>query len=227
MIQFNLLPDIKQEFVKVNRTKHAVVIISILVSVVLVIIFLLLLSWDGLQKKNLNDINSDINTSKTKLLGTNDLNQILTIQNQLNALPALESQDPMVSNIFGYLSEITPDAATISTLSTDYGQHTMQISGDADSLATINVFADTLKFTTYSVVGSKQTKPAFSDVVLSAFGVQGGDTTYTLSLDFDPALFSSASKVALTVPSKTTTRSETEQPTDLFKQTTKATTTGN
>lgn len=221
MIQFNLLPDIKQEFVKVNRLKRTVIVIAVLVSASLLVIFVLLLSWDGLQKKNLSDINRDIATNESQLTSTPNLSKILTIQNQLNSLPALEQQDPVTSRLYGYLSQITPTAATISTFNADFGQHTADLSGDADSLATIDVFADTLKFTTYTVAGKSTTgQKAFSNVVLSAFSTSGADATYTLTFDFDPALFSNANtSVTLTVPPEVTTRSVIDQP--LFKQTAK------
>lgn len=221
MTQVNLLPDIKQEFVKVNRTKRMAIAIAILVSIVLLIIFVLLLAWDGLQKKNLHDINHDISTNKSQLTGMSNLNKILTIQNQLSSLPALDSQKPVTSRLFSYLSQITPINVTISTLNADFGLHTMIITGNADSLTSVNVFADTLKFTTYSVSGqTNQTKPAFSSVVLSAFAVTTNGTTYTLTFNFDPNLFSSSDKITLTVPTEVTTRSETDQPADLFKKTT-------
>jgi hypothetical protein len=220
MIQFNLLPDIKQEFVKVNRTKRIVIIISVLASAALLLVFILLLSWDGLQKKNLSDINKDIATNKSTLTGTSDLNGILTIQNQLNSLPALYKQDPVASQLFGYLTQITPSTATISSLTINFGQDSVQISGSADSLATVNVFADILKFTTYSLSSpAGATSPtAFSNVVLSSFSVGTADTgtAYSFTFNYVPTLFSSSS-VNIYVPPKTTTRSVIDQPTVLFK----------
>jgi hypothetical protein len=220
MIQVNLLPDVKQEFVKVNRTKRMVIAVSALVASVLLLIFILLLTWDGLQKKNLNDIDSDITTNKSQLTGMTNLSKILTIQNQLTSLPALDAQKPVVSRLFNYLSQITPTSATISSFNVDFGAHTAIITGNADSLATINVFADTLKFTTYSTGGKTGQTLAFSDVVLSAFAVTNTGTTYTLTFNYNPSLFDSSDQITLTVPTEVTTRSETDQPADLFKKAT-------
>jgi hypothetical protein len=219
MIQFNLLPDIKQEFVKVNRTKRVIIAICVLASLVVIVILILLLTWDGLQKKNLHDINNDISTNKSQLTNMPNLNKVLTVQNQLTSLPALYSKNPVTSRLFTYLSNITPVSATISQLSSDYAADTMSITGGADSLATVNVFADTLKFTTYSIAGQSNAKTlAFSDVVLSSFSVTDKGVTYTLTFNFDPNLFNSTDQISLNVPSEVTTRSETQQPTDLFQQ---------
>jgi hypothetical protein len=226
MIQFNLLPDIKQQFVKVNRTKRMVIAISILLSAVVVVMFILLLVWDGLQKKNLDDINNDIGTSKSQLTSTPNLSKILTIQNQLNSLPALYNQNPAVSQLFGYLTQITPTTATISQLNTDFTQHTLSISGNADNLGTVNIFADSLKFATFSIAGqSSQNTLAFSDVVLSSFAVTDTGVTYTLTFTFNPDLFDVSDQVTLTVPAEVTTRSVTQQP-DLFKKSTTSSTGG-
>jgi hypothetical protein len=226
MIQFNLLPDIKQEFVKVNRTKRTVIVVCVLVSTLLLVVFILLLSWDGLQKKNLRDINNDISTNRSQLTSTANLSKVLTIQNQLSSLPVLEKQNPVASRLFGYLSQITPTTATISTLNVDFTAHTVEITGNADTLATVNVFADTLKFTTYSLPGqATSTASAFSSVVLSSFAVNNTGVTYTLDFSYDPTLFSSSTNTGLTVPTEITTRSDIDQPTDLF-QTTRSTTNG-
>jgi hypothetical protein len=220
MIQFNLLPDIKQQFVKVNRTKRMVIAISILVSIVVLILFILLLTWDGLQKKNLNDINNDITTNKAQLLGTQNLSKILTIQNQLNSLPALYKQSPVVSRLFGYLTQVTPTSATISQLDANFTVNTLSITGAAPDLGTVDVFADTLKFSTFSIAGQpNQTPLAFTDVVLTTFSVTNTGVTYTLTFNFNPDLFSANDKVTLTVPPEVTTRSVTQQP-DLFKKNT-------
>ena len=61
-------------------------------------------------------------------------------------------------------------------------------------------------------------------MVLSNFG-RAEATTYTIEASFDPVIFSQLSDVELTVPQKTTTRSTTEQPTDLFTQDTSSETT--
>lgn len=218
MIQFNLLPDVKQQFVKVSRTKRLVIAISILVSIVAIVLFILLLTWDGLQKKNLDDINNDISTNKSQLLSTPNLSKILTIQNQLNSLPALYKQNPVVSQLFNYITQITPTSATISELDVNFTQNTLSISGDANNLGTVDMFADTLKFATFTNVNQPgQTPLAFSSVVLATYAVTNTGATYTLTFNFNPALFNVSDQVTLTVPPEITTRSVTQQP-DLFKK---------
>lgn len=221
MIQFNLLPDIKQEYIKAQRQKHLIVFISTITSIAAIsLLVVLILVVDVWQKKSISDLNGDIKTNSSQLSATKDLNKILTVQNQLNSLGPLHDKKAVATRLFDYISTLTPSNATISKLSIDYAQNTMIVSGNADALSTVNTYVDTLKFTTYKASGSTAAaKNAFSKVVLASFGKTNDTTTYTVTAVFDPAIFSENSSVDLTVPKITTTRSAIDQPTDLFKQT--------
>jgi Tfp pilus assembly protein PilN len=201
MIQFNLLPDVKQEYVNARRTKQLVVLVSFVVSAASIgIMLLLLLTVDVVQKKSLNDANTDIKRYSAQLKAVPDLDKILTVQNQLNTLTGLHDQKPVVSRTFGYLSQLTPGNVSISSYNADYAANTITISGDAPSLDEVNVYVDTLKATKYRTDDSDATKKAFSSVVLSTFGRDTKGASFTLSIGFDAAIFSSTSNVTLIVP---------------------------
>jgi hypothetical protein len=219
MIQFNLLPDIKIQYLKARRQKHMVLLGSAVVSIASIAALVVLISIVFvLQKKNISDLSRDINTTSSQLQSTKDLTKMLTVQNQLRALPSLHDGKPVVNRLFGYITQSTPTAASISRLNADFAQQIMVISGSADSLETINTFVDTLKFTTYHVSkNASQEKPAFANVVLSSFGRDSKGASYTINLKFDPTIFSEQDEITLTVPKKVTTRSETEQPSALFQ----------
>lgn len=219
MIQFNLLPDIKQQYLKAQRQKHLVVFISTIASAVsigiFVILFLVVQVW---QRQSINDLNSDIKTYSNELKNTEDLDKILTVQNQLKSLPGLHDEKAVSSRTFGYITQLTPQSASISKLELNFDENKLTISGSADALSTVNAYVDTLKFTKYTTNDDQpQTNSAFSSVVLSAFGRTATETTYTITATFDPVIFSQQQEVTLTVPKITSTRSVTEQPSDLFK----------
>lgn len=202
MIQFNLLPDVKQEFVKTRRLKRLVTLISIAVSVVAIVVLLLLLATvDVVQKKSLKDLNSDIKTYSTKLKAVPDLENVLTVQNQLNTLTSLHDQKVVTSRLFTYISQVTPPDASISKLSVDYSANTITITGEAPTLDAVNGYIDTLKATKYKTdaTNSDSTK-AFSAIVLTSFGRDSKGATYTINMTFDPLIFNSANKVTLIVP---------------------------
>lgn len=219
MIQFNLLPDIKQQYLKAQRQKHLVMFVSTVAIIAAVAIFVvLLLVVQVWQKKSISDLNSDIKRYSSELSNTNDLNKILTVQNQLKSLTALHDKKAVANRTFSYITQVTPEKASISKLNLDFALNTISISGSADSLETVNTYVDTLKFTKYKTSGdTSQSGNAFTNVVLSTFGRTGTGATYTITASFNPVIFSEDESVSLNVPQTTTTRSVTEQPTDLFQ----------
>ncbi|HVW22913.1 MAG TPA: hypothetical protein VHB51_00240 [Candidatus Saccharimonadales bacterium] len=220
MIQFNLLPDVKMAYIKAQQTRRLFMSISVIASGVAVFLLVVsLISVDVVQKKNLHDLNHDIDTNAKELQDTPQLSKVLTIQNQLNVLTSLHNQKPAANRLFGYLSQVTPSKATISNISVDFTAHSMSITGNANALSTINTFIDSLKFTTYDM-GDGQSTKAFSSVVLSSFAVATGSNpaSYTITLSYDPNIFTNTDNVTLTVPQTITTRSVIDQPSDLFEQ---------
>lgn len=216
MIQFNLLPDVKLNYIKAKKTKRMAILISVgCGGTALAIVLLLFLAVNVFQKQHLRDLNSDIAKYSQQLRGTKDLDKILTIQNQLKSLPALHDGKVVSSRLFVFLSQLTPSKATISKSNIDFTTNKLTINGSADDISTINKFADTLKFTTYTA-GDKKGN-AFSNVVLTNFNRDNNGTSYQLDMSFDPAIFDNAQDAKLTVPSIISTRSETEKPTDLFQ----------
>lgn len=229
MIQFNLLPDIKLTYIKARRTKHLVIVTSIVVGAVsLGILILLYMGVAVFQKKHLNDLTQDIKNRTTELQSTADLDKMLTVQNQINSLTALHKDKPVMSRLFTYIPQITPNSVSIQKLDLDYRQSTINITGNADAISTINKFVDTLKFTKYATADKPEdtSRSAFSKVVLGSFSLNPNEkdpkkkATYQISLHFDTTIFDDANGVTLVVPKITSTRSETEKPNPVFDKST-------
>ncbi len=201
MIQFNLLPDVKQEYLKAKRTKQLVVMISVITSgAALALLVLLLVTVDVVQKKSINDADDDITTYSKQLKAIPNIDKILTVQNQLNTLTGLHDGKAVSSRLFGYLGQLTPGTVSLSSLAVDYAANTLTLTGSATALDQVNVYADTIKATTYTTKDADTESTAFSDVVLSDFSRDSKGTAYTLTLSFKPEIFSSVSDVKLIVP---------------------------
>ena len=222
MIQLNLLPDVKMAFIKARRTKYLVLMTAILAAgASLAIMIVLLLAVNVLQKNHLKRVNKDIKDHTSELQKDPDLTRVLTVQNQLKSLPGLYSQNPVTSRMFGYLGQIVPAQVNITDLEFNFTLHTVQITGTADTLDRVNIFADTIKYTNYTTQKDpKNSVKAFSDVVLTSFARTVSNATYTINANFDQTIFDSNQIVTLSVPpNKITTRSQTDQPSDsLFKK---------
>ena len=226
MIQFNLLPDVKLEYIKAQSMRRLILGISVLVGVVAVVILGLLIGANQLGKKHLSDLSRDIASESHKLQNEPQINNILTVQNQLQSLSTLHGGKPAVLRTFDYLNRLTPAHISITSYSTDLKADTVIITGTADSLSTVNQYVDTLKFTTYTIsdVTTPTKPPAFSNVVLSSFGLVSGSkadqaASFSVSLKYDPAIYDITKSVTLIVPNLVTTRSGNNQPSDLFSAT--------
>lgn len=222
MVQFNLLPDVKLEYLKAQRTKRSVMMASIsLTSLAVFVLILLFLIVNVFQKQHISNLDDDIQSKISQLEAVEDLDRVLTVQNQLNSLTQLHEGRPAASRLYDYLVQLTPQDAKISEVSVDFAANSITISGSAGSLETVNRFTDILKFTEYS--DGELSERAFSGVVLSEFGVeQGGNsshgrTSYSIQFAYQPAIFDNTKTVSLQVPSIISTRSVVETPTDLFE----------
>lgn len=213
MIQFNLLPDVKLEYVKAQRTKHAVVSGAVIATGVAVVIFLLLfVAVHVVQKKIMSDQTADIKRYHQELKETADLDKILTIQNQLLSLTDLHAAKPAAVRTFGMLQQMTPANVSLASISTDFEEETISISGSAPSLDVVNVMVDTLKYTTYEDADVNGEK-AFSEVVMAQFNRGSDGAKFTITAKYDTNIFDSARRVQFKVPPQVTTRSVIDQPT--------------
>lgn len=216
MIQVNLLPDVKLQYLKARRLQRTVILISVIVVAVSLVLFtILFLTVNVWQKSRINSISDDINTVSAEIQNTPELNRILTVQNQLVSLSGLHDEKPATKRLFGYLARVTPQSVRISKVNIDHETNAIIINGSTDNLQSVNKFVDTLKFTKYRLNPDEEAElsNAFSNVVMKNFGRDKKGANYTLELEYDPAIFvNTESKLALVVPKITTTRSVTELP---------------
>jgi Tfp pilus assembly protein PilN len=216
MIQINLLPSIKAEYVKAQRTKRTVITVSIIaIGVSLGIVGILASIAYGAQNLQLSNLQKDIEKSEQNIKAVPDLDKILTIQNQLVALTPLHDAKPVMSRLFTYLQQTTPDSVTLEKYSIKNDELTWTVDGEASSIELINKYVDTLKFTEIATTqeGQEPTR-AFSEVVLSSFAKSQDGYTYSIAFKFNDQLFSSGNPdIKLVVPNIVTTRSQTQLPT--------------
>ena len=221
MIQFNLLPDIKMQYVRAKRNKRLVMLVAIIASVASLALFIVMFfSVHVVQNTHISNLTEDINAKNDELKSIENLDKILTIQNQLQNLTALHDKKPVAERLYGYLRQLVPVDVTISKLNVDFETSIISFEGASNPFSTVNQFIDTLKFANFATgeqsneVAAEQF--AFQDVVLDRFSVEDESASYSISAKFDPAIFSSDSNVRLIIRNQITTRSETEKP--LFKE---------
>jgi Tfp pilus assembly protein PilN len=212
-VQFNLLPDVKLDYEKVHRTKHQIIIIAAVVAAASVGILFIMLSFTVALNQSLKNADKDIKKYTTEVQKTPNLDDMLTVQNQLQALPGIHENKHATSRIFTYLPQITPTNVNISKSTLSFDDNKLELTGTTDSLASVNKFIDTIKYTEYQIKGSDTLTKAFPTALLTSFGVDAKGANYVISVDFDPILFSNKDNVTLVVPKQTTTHSVLNDPT--------------
>lgn len=104
MIQLNLLPAVKEQYIKTERLKR-LVFSSSLIAIIAAIAtagFLASIVY-GAQKVKLSSLDKSITESSKKISDIKDLDKILTIQNQLNSLTGLHDKKVITSRLLGIL----------------------------------------------------------------------------------------------------------------------------
>jgi Tfp pilus assembly protein PilN len=214
-VQFNLLPNIKLDYLKAERSKRTIFTISVIVAAIAFGLFIVIfLTVDGIQKKQLSNADNTAATTTQQLKAMPGLSQIVTVQNQLQTLSTLHHNKHAVARLFGYITQTTPVDVKVGSLTLDFTTNTLDVNGTASSQAAVNKFIDTLKFTTYTTGTQTASLNAFTSVEESSFSIATGSVNYSLTIKFDPVLFSNNVTAApkLNVPSLTTTRSAIDDP---------------
>lgn len=218
MIQFNLLPDVKLEYIRSTRLKRTVVMVSMMVSgAALAVLVILFMGVVVFQKNHLGNLSEDITKKSDQLRKTPDLNKVLTVQSQLTSLNDLHDTKGITSRLPDFITKVTPTAASISSVTISIKTNTLSVTGGADALSTVNTFVDTLKFTNYKLASNPaEAKKAFKDVVLTSFTKQDKSVSYHLDFKYEPVIFAGNDDVSLEIPPGVTTRSTLEKPTAVF-----------
>lgn len=117
MIQFNLLPDVKKEYIKAKKTKRLIIsIATITIISSLAITSFLFVIVQVFQKNNIEDLSADINSEISSIESIPGLEKILTVQNQLGNLQTLHEGKPVASKLFAYFGLLKPADVKISSI---------------------------------------------------------------------------------------------------------------
>lgn len=225
MIQFNLLPDIKKEYITAKKTKALVIssaIITTMAAVGLSILFFLYVTF--IQQLQISLISGDIKKKSDTLNGVQDLSKYLTIQNQLSALPDLHAQKGAYSRLFTFLPILNPSAPNnvkLTTLQFSQADKTMVFTGSTATFESLNIFVDTLRNAEISYkepgVATIKKEKMFDSVAVENSVLSRVSNTilvsFTIQTIYKDAVFDIHNDgVTATIPTITTTQSITESP---------------
>lgn len=225
MIQLNLLPDLKKEFINAQKTKHLVISSSIIVTLAAIGISALLFFYVNFgQQFQITLITNSINDKSQELSAVPDVDQYLTIQNQLAALDPLHAEKGIYSRLFSFLNVLNPSPpnninlgnAQVSTV-----ENAIIFTGNSGSFEALNVFIDTLKNAQveYKANGEGELvkEAMFSQVLTQSSGLAKANSqtvvSFTVKAIYTPQVFNALNTdVKAIVPNITTTQSVTGAP---------------
>lgn len=171
MIEINLVPDVKQELLKAQRVRSAVISVAIFVAIVAIGLVVLLGVWVfGVQAARGAISDNTIKDQSQKLMNVPDISNTLTIQNQLSLLSQLHDSKHVDSRVFDVLSTINPpepNDVAITKLALDSTAKTIAISAQAaNGYPALDVFKKTINATTfqYTQDGQNQSVPLASSM---------------------------------------------------------------
>jgi hypothetical protein len=212
MVQLNLLPDVKLEYIKTKRTKRLVLGISLIVIGASVGLFVLMFSFVSIAQKNhIKKVEKDTDRYISEIQNTPGVNEILTVQNQLNVVNTKHTEKPAAIRVLPYIYQVLPTGTKINTLTADFKASTITLDGVTTDINAVNKIVDSFKFAKYKSESGTEGTP-FSEVVLDGYSTDKSETSFSVTMKFDPIIFNNVEKVTITIPNQETTRSYTEKP---------------
>ena len=134
MIEINLLPNVKRELLKTRAMRNRVISISFLVggaSIAAVVVLALILGSQIAAEAVQNGVIKDRND---KLMAVEDLNKVVTIQNQLTKINEQHSRKKINSRIFDVVTAVNPVApnnVSFSNIKVNPESKTITLEGSA------------------------------------------------------------------------------------------------
>lgn len=182
MISINLLPDVKKELLRIRRERNLVITVSIFAvggSIAALVILGGILG--GLNIAKVVTENS-INTNKATInsaIEDKQLNEYLTIQNQLAQIDGLKSQQLVYSRIMDYLVQLnpaSPNNAELSSVDLDTSSSavTAQLEGTVQNFEALNVYKTTLA--SAELVYEEKSEDGTSSEVTDSSSSDGGNS---------------------------------------------------
>lgn len=229
MIELNLLPDVKKEFINAQRTRNTVISVSILVTIAAGIVTLLLAATVyGGQVAVMAAQTQSIQKKKAELGNKPEIDKYLTVQNQLKNIDSLHSSKPLYSQAFNYLQALNPAApnnVALTNLEIRAEDSKMEMTGTVRNFEALTIFKTTLESAklNYTTRGSdeKQSTKLFDSISLMDASLKSTDNgslvSFTMQLFYPPAIFDAATQNAvIDVPKEITSDSGRNAPKELF-----------
>lgn len=235
MIQINLLPDVKQEFIRAKRTRNTVISISIIAGLAalgIVVLMLMLLATQALRD---SAATKDIDNRFEELRAIEDLSELVTLREQLENIGEQHKNKTVTSRLFSILNASNPAERNLqvkfSSVSLIPVEQILVVEGSTvNGYRAVEAMAKTVLNTKieFEGDGEKNTENLASSVEVGETSLRddsgGAEVTFSVRIIVNPILFNSqVKKLVIVTPSGKVdvTDSRVGVPESLFTSTTK------
>ena len=234
MIQINLIPDIKRELLRAQSMRRSAISVSIIVGLVAGGIVVALAIYLGVLALHETITRGNIKSEYNQLTQVENIDNVLTIQQQLKMIDGQQTARTMDSRLFDILGAINPPAPNdvkFSSIKLDPNNNLITIEGSAvNGYSATETFRKTI-LNTKVESGSGDTaksEPLTDDVTIAetTYGESADGShvlRFSISFAYPKGLFDNSLKnIKIVTPTAKTdvTDSKTRVPESLFTQTT-------
>jgi hypothetical protein len=232
MIEINLIPDVKQEFIHAQKMRNFAITASMLTGLAAVAVVVILGLLLGAQALHETLARGEVDTQFKKLQSVENIDNVLTIQNQLSKISEINNSKTVDSRLFDVLTAVSPAAPNdikVASVQLNPVDKVLTIEGSASNgYAATETFRKTILNTKLesTVDGQTTSFPLAEDVLLGETsygeGADGGKVLrFTLSFTYATGLFDNSFRTLRIVTPTTAvdvTDSRTRVPETLFSQ---------
>lgn len=234
MIEINLIPSVKKELLKTRSMRNRVISLSSFIgtSLVIGVVVLGVIFGGQLAAEAIQD-----NTIKDKykeLSSTEDLDKIVTIQNQLTKISSLHDSKKLNSRLFDVVSAVNPAApndVTFSMIKLNPEEKTITLEGSAvQGYEALESLKKTILRTKIKIEGESTNEVPLADSIIdgeASFGENNEGKRvlqFSMSFNYPDELFAVArdAKVSIITPTGRVDVTDSKQsiPESLFEQNT-------
>jgi len=134
--EINLVPEVKHQMIRAQKLRNLVLFICIVVSAVSFGVVAILFGIKSGQDIAMSNQDKKLETMSAKLMGFEELGDLVTVQGQLGKLQELSENKRMLSRVFGALGAMLPtggDVVQLSELRVDLDASTLRMEAQADA----------------------------------------------------------------------------------------------
>ena len=229
MIELNLLPDVKKEFLKAQRTRNAVISGAILTTIGAGIITVILASTVYIGQNAVIALQKNsVKEKHEKLQSQPEIEKYLTVQNQLKNIASLHDGKYLYSRAFVYLQALNPAApnnVALASMTLVKEDKTLEITGTARNFEALTTYKATLESAKLSYTSGDSTDTQsvnmFDSVALMDAGLRSLNGVplvgFRMQLTYPDVIFAPDTKNGkVEVPSVITSDADRNAPKQLF-----------